>query len=117
MPNRRENIVAEMRYVFCKAGDTLFNQGDIAAYFFLIDEGTVEVIIEDEIKRILSKGGYFGDLALLYNAPRTATIRCKTDTYMWALHRKHFQDCIKRIKLDQFRENKKIVENVKFFGI
>ena len=82
----------------------------------MISEGSVEVIIDGEVKKTLKKGDYFGDLALLYNAPRTASIRCVSDTTFWTIHRRRFQMLLKNIKTTQFRENKKIVEKVKIFG-
>lgn len=79
-----------MRYSFCEKGEMMIEEGDFGSYFFIISKGTVEVIIGNEVVKTLSPGDFFGDLALLYNAPRSASIRCLEDCYFWTLHRNHF---------------------------
>lgn len=52
-------------------------------------------------------GEAFGELALLYNAPRAATITCKTDSQLWALDRKTFGHIVKdaaQRKRDKYEE-------------
>jgi len=61
-------------------------------------------------------GESFGELALLYNAPRAATIVCKTDAQLWSLERGSFNAIIKtavqkkREKYDDFLENVEILK-------
>ena len=53
---------------------------------------------EDEADTFLKEyqpGESFGELALLYNAPRAATIVCKTDSQLWSLERGAFNAIIK----------------------
>ena len=60
----------------------IFNQGDLAQGFFIILEGNVEVIRENdgstESVAILGPGDYFGEMSLLYWVRHTATIRAMT---------------------------------------
>jgi cAMP-dependent protein kinase regulator len=61
-------------------------------------------------------GESFGELALLYNAPRAATIVCKSDAQLWSLERGAFNAIIKtavqkkREKYDDFLENVEILK-------
>ena len=56
-----------------------------------------------------SRGDLFGEIALLYNCPRTATIVAKTDSVVWVLDRKTFKSRIRRHQaLVRQRENKLI---------
>ena len=45
----------------------------------MIESGKLDVIINEEIKNTLNAGESFGDLALMYNAPRSASIQAKED--------------------------------------
>jgi CRP-like cAMP-binding protein len=47
--------------------------------FFLIVEGAVTVSVGDEVRRRLQPGDYFGEIGLLRESPRTATVRAETD--------------------------------------
>lgn len=45
------------------------------------------VEIDGKEKKVLEKGASFGELALLYNAPRSAGLKAVTECYVWGLHR------------------------------
>lgn len=79
-----------------QAGEDVIKQGDIGDEFYLLEEGTVDVYVKkrdsDEIKVHTYKGGdAFGELAIMYNAPRAATCRVATDAKLWVLDRVSFK--------------------------
>lgn len=47
--------------------------------------------IEGEHKKYLERGVAFGELALIYNAPRSAGLKAKGDCYVWGLQRRVFK--------------------------
>ena len=51
--------------------------------------------IEETFIRTLYPGDTFGEIALMYNSPRTATVRAKTDCKLWGLDRKTFSFIVK----------------------
>lgn len=69
---------------YCKvnSGEFIFKQNDQASAYFIIDKGSCEIIINDEVKKILQSGQGFGELALLYGAPRSASIKALEGTFM-----------------------------------
>lgn len=77
-------------------GDVIINQGDDGDNFFVIDNGTVEVYIdsrdtgERRLVSTLEEGASFGELALMYNAPRAASCIAKGDVRLYALDRVSF---------------------------
>ena len=64
------------------AGETLFRQGEVGDKAFIIVEGTAEVVLEtdggDKSLAMIGKNDLFGELALLCDAPRAATVRADT---------------------------------------
>ncbi len=94
----------EMKY---NDGDTIIVQGDmIADRFFLLESGQCDIFIKkgsaDPIKvHTVLPGGFFGELALLYNAPRAATVKSVGESKLWALDRGTFKNCMARASKQQ----------------
>lgn len=65
-------------------------QGEIGDQFFLIESGQVEVIENGVFRRREGAGESFGEIALLHDVPRTATVRTAVDTRLLALGRDQF---------------------------
>ena len=83
------------------AGDNVIVQGDEGDVLYLVDSGELdcEKVFKAGDKPTYLKtykpGESFGELALLYNAPRAATIRAKTPAICWALDRECFNNIVK----------------------
>ncbi|MEZ6153529.1 MAG: FAD-dependent oxidoreductase [Pirellulaceae bacterium] len=77
-----------------EVGEIIFSQGDLGDAFYIILEGEAEIIIESggasQIVAVLSAGEYFGELALLNNKRRSATVRCKTPMNVLSMRRADF---------------------------
>jgi len=73
-----------------KAGDVIFNQGDEAHSMYVIIEGEVEIDILPDLQETVDKGGFFGEMALITDDPRSATVRAKTDVKLVAVDERRF---------------------------
>jgi cGMP-dependent protein kinase len=104
-----------MFYCLVKEGEYVFKQGDDATCFFIINKGEVIVEIDGVVKKRMHKSEGFGDLALLYNAPRSASIKAAIDTYFWSIDRKTFKKVVSEITTKQYRENRLFLNGVNFF--
>jgi CRP-like cAMP-binding protein len=71
-------------------GKVLCREGEPAQEFFVIIDGEVEVMRDDERIRTLSDGDFFGEIALLEDIPRTATVRATTHLRFFVLTRQSF---------------------------
>ena len=57
--------------------------------FYLLREGTLEIVLPEETK-LEEAPAFVGEIALLRDIPRTATVRARTDAALWALERSDF---------------------------
>jgi len=100
-PREVNVMVAAFKIVTFRSGDEIIHQGDEGDLFYVIEEGQCEVTIDGVgmVAEIDGGGGrdFFGELALLYNAPRAASVTAVSACKAWALDRTTFktimQDC------------------------
>ncbi len=104
-----------MFYCIVEKDQYVFRQNDPASCFFIVHEGLVQVEINDIPKKDLGPRSCFGDLALMYNAPRSASIKAKVDTRFWAIDRKTFKRAVEEVATSKFKENREFIEKVPFF--
>ncbi|CAH0382164.1 unnamed protein product [Bemisia tabaci] len=80
-----------------------------------IIEGSVEVSREDKYLSTIAPGKVFGELAILYNCKRTATIKAATDCKLWAIERQCFQTIMMRTGLIRQAEYTDFLKSVPLF--
>ena len=85
-----ERLAADLAEVDVVAGVTLFEQGDPGDLFYVVRNGEAEVLPDGKAPILLDRGGFFGEIALLRDTPRTATVRARTDLSLYALSRDVF---------------------------
>ena len=67
------------------AGDTIATEGKSGAGFFVIGEGTATVTVQGDERATLGPGDYFGEIALIDEGARTATVTADTDMKTYAM--------------------------------
>ena len=80
-----ERIAASMKQRTFSAGETVTSEGQSGVGFFVIEEGQAVVTVGGEERRKLGPGDYFGEVALLNESARTATITAETDLRCYGL--------------------------------
>jgi CRP-like cAMP-binding protein len=81
-----EQIARSMRERRFKAGDTITQEGAGGVGFFIVDEGEAEVTVGGEKKPgTVGPGDYFGEIALINETPRTATLTARTDMLCYGM--------------------------------
>ncbi|RCH88233.1 hypothetical protein CU098_000474, partial [Rhizopus stolonifer] len=70
---------------------TVIEQGGVGDFFYVVESGTLDCFIGENKVTNYEAGGSFGELALMYNAPRAATIVATSDCVLWALDRITFR--------------------------
>jgi CRP/FNR family cyclic AMP-dependent transcriptional regulator len=91
-----ETLIRVLRVRRFRRGETIFHQGDPGDALFVVDHGSVKVVLpsdegaEPAIVAILGPGEFFGELAILDGAPHSATIVAVEPTETLVLHRDAF---------------------------
>lgn len=85
-----ERLARSLVTVELKAGETAVREGDEGDRFYVVESGTLSVSKAGEQVAELGAGESFGEIALLRDVPRTATVTAATDVVLLALDRRHF---------------------------
>ena len=80
-----QEIARSMRERKFKAGDTVTQEGAGGVGFFIVEEGQADVSIGGESKGTVGPGDYFGEIALINESPRTATLTARTDMLCYGM--------------------------------
>ena len=85
-----EQLADGLEEVTAPAGEEILRQGDRGDRFYLVKDGALDVYVDGELVQSLGSGDSFGEIALLRDVPRTATVRARTKVMLYALDRRHF---------------------------
>ena len=98
-------------------GDEIVKQGEEGIEFFVIASGVCGVKVGGkELSHTIPAGGGFGELALFYEEPRSATVFCSSETVKtWILDKKTFRGGLARRVEEMCSENAKFLMEVPFF--
>lgn len=113
-----------------KAGELVIQEGEPGNVLYIIESGFLVVYNETVSGRKLGKGALFGELALLYNCTRTASVRVMTveeqkeegvdkpivEARLWALERAAFQSAMVESGLQQRSRLTEFLRSVKLFS-
>ena len=109
-------VIDAMKMYVLNSGQIIFRQNQPGNNFFIVASGILEVIINDERKNTINEGQGFGELALMHDTPRTATVRTLTPTHLWGLDRDTFKKLIEDLNVMNYQENKAFIESVPVFA-
>jgi MFS family permease len=85
----KERVAANLVPESVPAGEVVIRAGDAGDRFYIVGDGELDVDVEGS-HRTLHRADYFGEIALLRDVPRTATVRANVDTNLYALQRADF---------------------------
>lgn len=80
-----EQIASSMRERRYSAGDVVTKEGAGGAGFFVVEDGEAEVSVGGDVRASIGPGDYFGEIALINESPRTATLTAKTDMVCYGM--------------------------------
>ena len=96
-----------------KKDTNIIKEGDDGTNMFVLEKGTVSITKGKSHVCDLAPGVLFGELAILYNCRRTASIKCKSDVSLWAMERSIFQAVVKSAGQAKDEERFNLLKKVK----
>lgn len=95
----------------------IIKEGDVGSVVYVMEQGKVEVSKDGKLLSYIQRpGSVFGELAILYNCTRTATIRAITDCKLWAIERICFQSIMMKSGLIRQRDYIEFLKTVPEFS-
>uniref|UniRef100_A0A2R5LHM2 cAMP-dependent protein kinase type II regulatory subunit n=1 Tax=Ornithodoros turicata TaxID=34597 RepID=A0A2R5LHM2_9ACAR len=100
-----------------KAGEMVIKQGDDGDNFYVIQSGVYNIFVstdreQDKLVGKYDNTGSFGELALMYNMPRAATITAVTEGSLWAMNRQTFRRIVLKSAFKKRKEYENLLEKV-----
>lgn len=89
-PDQLELVAGSAREVPIVAGTEVIREGDVGDCFYAVAAGRFDVVMDGEHVRFAERGGSFGEVALLANVPRTASVTAAADGVVFAIDRDPF---------------------------
>jgi MFS family permease len=89
-----ERLAAQLEPLSVPTGTAVIRQGDAGDKFYVVADGELEVTVDGAPTATLGRGDAFGEIALLRDVPRTATVTAKTPARLLALEREAFLEAV-----------------------
>ncbi|KAG5446012.1 cGMP-dependent protein kinase 1 [Clonorchis sinensis] len=100
----------------CARLSWIIQEGEIGSVVYVLEDGVVEVLKSGELLREMGPGSMFGELAILYNCKRTASVRAITDCKLWAIDRHCFQSVMMQTGLRRQNDYVQFLKSVPTFS-
>lgn len=111
-------IVDAFESVSVDAGAVVIQQGENGDNFYVVQSGILEIYIrgsqgqQQKVGNSLGPGNAFGELALMYNTPRAATIKSLSDCVIWKIDRGTYRSIVVHYKFLRNQQYKEFLRNV-----
>ena len=112
-----KEIIKEMSLYYVKPGKIIFKQGAPSGFFYILRQGTCEIILNGKAIKQIKKGDCFGDTSLMYNTNRDYTVVAKEDCFMWTMEKRNFKKILEYITHITYDDTNKSVNNLPLFQI
>lgn len=99
-------VIDAMSPVKVEQNEVIMKQGEKGDMFYIIKSGRFEVSKDNVVVHVFDNSGYFGELALIYAAPRSATVTSTVEGWLWSINRRNFR----RLVVNSVKKRDKMYE-------
>jgi hypothetical protein len=89
----KERVAANLVPLSVPAGELVIRAGDVGDRFYIVGDGELDIFV-DGLHKTAHRADYFGEIALLRDMPRTATVTATVDSKLFALRRDDFLEAV-----------------------
>eukprot|EP01083_Nonionella_stella_P264307 896806_1 len=89
-------IIDNLYCIDITANTALIRQGEMGTVMYIVEEGSIDVFIDELPVTTMCAGECFGELSLMYDTPRAATCKTKTQCKLWCIDRNDFKITLRR---------------------
>ncbi|XP_068711115.1 cGMP-dependent protein kinase 1-like isoform X2 [Montipora capricornis] len=100
-----------------KKDEYVIKEGDQGSDLYVLEEGKVKVMKEGAVLGQMGPGRVFGELAILYKCPRTASVKAESDVKIWAIDRQTFQTIMMKTGIMRQKEHTEFLKSVPLLKI
>jgi len=94
-PEFTEALASRLRYTTFQKGDYIIREKEIGTEMYFLDKGNAEAITADgTVLATIPEGGFFGEIAILYDCVRTASVVAVTPVDIFSLKREEFEQVL-----------------------
>ena len=108
----KEMVVNAMYLHTLEAGALVFEQDRPSKSYYVVRTGLLDVITNGKRVNRIKPGEGFGELALLHDNPRSATVRCLEKTELWGVDRMTFRRVIEDMNTQIYEQNREFLDKV-----
>lgn len=111
-----EIVYYSLKHYTVEKDSIIFEQGSAGKKFYIIESGKIEVYRNSVKKAILGRGDTFGEMALLTNQARRATLKTTEVTTLWGIGRPQFKAALEIIYSKNYPINREFISNLQLFA-
>ena len=108
----KEMVVNAMYLLTLEAGALVFEQDRPSKSYYVVKSGLLDVITNGKRVNRIKQGEGFGELALLHDNPRSATVRCLERCELWGVDRTTFRRVIEDMNTQIYEQNREFLDKV-----